>query len=255
LVLAVGGIAELKRIASERAALLATERRLATLKADFSAMLAHELGGPVIAIRMLNEMLDAEGSDPKVRGYATAAIENEADTLSTLVADVRTAAAVERDDFGVEIKALPLMTLLSEAEGYASTLAGDHPVKVTLDRDLKASQLVQADPKRVGQVLRNLLLNAANYSPKGTPIEIRASRKAEQVRVEVADRGPGIQPGDLHRIFEKFERGCDQQGNATGAGLGLYLSRRIIRSHGSDLTVRSTLDTGSVFGFDLKVAR
>lgn len=255
LVLVVGGIGELRRIASERATLLVTERELAALKADFSAMLAHELGGQVIAIRMLNEMLDAEGSDPKVRGYATAAIEGEIAALSALVADARAAAAVERDDFKVEIRPLPLTALLTEAEAYAGTLAGQHSIKMTFDSGLDTLR-VFADPQRVGQVLRNLLSNAAKYSPEGTPIELRAVRNAGRVRIEVADRGPGIHPEDLTRIFEKFERGRDRrERKAVGAGLGLYLSRRIVQSHGSELTVLSTPGAGSVFGFDLEVAQ
>ena len=256
LVVAVGGIVELRRIASERAKLLAAERELAALRADFSAMLAHELGGPIIAIRVLKKMLDAEGADPEVREYATAAIESEVETLSTLVADVRVAAAVEQDGFKVEARPLPMMKLLLEAEAYANTLASEHPIKTTFSGDLGASPWVWADPERVGQVLRNLISNAVKYSPEGTLIEIRTSCKAGRAWIEVADHGPGIHPDDLDRIFEKFDRGCDRrERKPVGAGLGLYLSRQIMRSHGSDLTVRSTPGAGSVFGFDLKVAQ
>jgi RNA polymerase sigma factor (sigma-70 family) len=107
----------------------------------------------------------------------------------------------------------------------------------------------------MGQVLRNLLSNAAKYAPPGTPIELRAVRRGEHVRIEVADHGFGIHPDDMPRIFEKFGRGRDRGGRkVAGAGLGLYLSRRIVQAHGSDLTVESTPGVGSVFGFDLPVA-
>ena len=86
--------------------------------------------------------------------------------------------------------------------------------------------------------------------------EIRASREGGWIRIEVADRGPGIHPNDLTRIFEKFGRGRDEQGRkVSGVGLGLYLSRRIVRSHGSELRVRTQPGAGSVFGFDLEVVR
>jgi signal transduction histidine kinase len=104
--------------------------------------------------------------------------------------------------------------------------------------------------------LRNLLSNAAKYSPEGTPIDLRAIGKNGRVRIEVADRGQGIHPEDVARIFEKFGRGRDQKSQvSSGAGLGLYLSQRIVQSHGSELTVRTRLGEGSVFGFELEVVR
>lgn len=215
-VVAIGGVTELRRVASERAALLATERErirrlgeIATLKADFTAIVAHELDGPVSAIRRLTEMLAAEESDPAIRRYATSTMEVEIDALNALTRDVREAASVERSDFEVEPISLPLALLLKDAKAYASTLPGDHPVKIDYSEGAGERVMVWADPERIGQVLRNLLSNAAKYSTPGTPIEIRAIGGEGRVRVEVADRGPGIHPDDLSRIFEKFGRGRD----------------------------------------------
>lgn len=260
-VIAVGGVFELGRMASQRAALLATERErtrhlseLAALKTDFSAMVAHELGGPLASINVCNEILDGRGADPEVREYATATIRGEVNALNALVADVRSVAAVERDDFSVEPRPMPLGALLMEAEGYVSVLPGNHALKTGTQGGPEMRERVLADPQRVGQVLRNLLSNAAKYSPEGAPIEIRASRNGERIRIEVADRGSGIHPEDLERIFEKYDRGRHGEGRkVAGVGLGLYLSRRIMQSHGSDLTVDTTPGEGSVFGFDLEV--
>ncbi len=120
---------------------------------------------------------------------------------------------------------------------------------------IEADCTVQADPERIGQVLRNLLSNAGKYSPPSTPIEIRVTHRADRVRIEVADQGYGIHPDDLARIFEKFGRGRDQfDRRIAGVGLGLYLSRRIVQEHGSDITVHSARGVGSVFGFELEVA-
>ncbi len=262
-VVAIGGIAELWRVALERATLLASERERArrmdelnALRSDFSAMIAHELETPIAAIRKLNEMLTAEGEDSATRNYATAATEGELDALTNLVRDVRAVAAVERGDFEVETRPLPLEKLLADAEVYARTLPGQHPIEVMARGDLNAGACVLADPERVGQVLRNLLSNAAKYSPEGTSIELRAVGEDGRVRIEVADRGRGIHPEDVARIFEKFGRGRDPKSRASsGVGLGLYLSQRIVRSHGSELTVRTRLGEGSVFGFELEVVR
>jgi signal transduction histidine kinase len=263
-VVAIGGVSELRRVASERARLLATERERArrlnelnSLRSDFSAMIAHELDTPIAAVRKLNEMLSAQGEDPGVRDYATTATERELDALTNLVRDVRAVAAVEREGFGIEARPLPLEELLADAEVYASTLPGNHPIEVMVRGDLRVEVCVLADPERIGQVLRNLLSNAAKYSPEGTPIELRVIGKEGQVRVEIADQGWGIHPDDVPRIFEKFGRGRDRKGHheRPGVGLGLYLSQRIVRGHGSELTVQTRPGEGSVFGFELRVER
>jgi signal transduction histidine kinase len=260
-VVAIGGISELRRVASERARLLATERERAqrlnelhALRSDFSAMVAHELDTPIASVRKLNELLSVQGEDPEIRAYTTNATERELDALASLVSDVRAVAALEREGFEIEARRLPLEELLADAEVYASTLPGHHPIEVMVRGDLRAGVRVLADPERVGQVLRNLLSNAAKYSPEGTPIELRLIGKEGRVRIEVADHGQGIHPDDVPRIFEKFGRGRDRERHKTpGVGLGLYLSRRIVRSHGSELTVQTRVGEGSVFAFELAV--
>ncbi len=263
IVAAVGGVAELRRIAMERTALLATEREhtrrlheLNTMRADFSAMIAHELGGPLTAIHKLNEILGDSRANTEVREYAVSAIEGEIEVLNALVKDVRAAAAIEREDFKVEPRPMSLGELLADTGVYASVLADDHPVNVVFCDSLRECDLVWADRKRVGQVLRNILSNAAKYSSEGAPIEVRVARRSGHVRIAVADHGPGIHPEDVSRIFEKFGRGRDRQGRkVAGAGLGLYLSQRIIRAHGGDLAVETKLGEGSVFSFDLEPVR
>lgn len=263
-VVAVGGISELRRVASERARLLATERERAqrlnelnALRSDFSAMIAHELDTPIASVRKLNEMLSAEGEDPEVRDYATSATERELDALTNLVRDVRAVAVVEREGFGINARPVPLEELLADAEVYASTLPGHHPIEVMVRGDLRVEERILADPERIGQVLRNLLSNAAKYSPEGTPIGLRVGKKEGRIRIEVADHGRGVHPDDVPRIFEKFGRGRDREGHheRPGVGLGLYLSRRIVQSHGSELTVQTRPGEGSVFGFELRLER
>jgi signal transduction histidine kinase len=260
-VVTVGAVFELRRIAAERTALLAVEREnirrldeLAALRADFGDMIAHELDSPLSAIRRLAEMLGVENLDHRTRAATLAAMGGEIDTLDILIKDVRAAAAVERDDFEVTTRRVPLGELLNNAEAYASALPGDRRLMVVLDDSLRGGERVVADAERIGQVLRNLLDNAVKYSSEGMPIELRASRGRGRVLIEVIDSGPGIHPEDLTLIFEKFGRARDRTGRkVAGAGLGLYLSRRIVQSHGSALTVKSKLGEGSVFWFELEV--
>jgi PAS domain S-box-containing protein len=229
---------------------------LTALKAVFTAMVAHELGSPLAAIRRLTEMLGTGETDQEVKAYAIDALVKELDTMDALVADVQASAAVERDDFRVQLRPVPLDELLAEAKAFALTLPGDHSINFVLDPGLDTRERVVADPERIGQVLRNLLTNAARYTPEGVPIELRAKSLGARVRIEVADHGPGIHPEDVALIFDKFGRGRDREGRKIkGVGLGLYISRGIVRAHGGDITVNSAPDEGAVFGFELEVAR
>ena len=227
---------------------------LATLRADFTAMVVHELYSPLAVIRMLTEVLAASEFHPATRATTLDGIRTELDSLNTLVADVQQAAAVERDDFTVQPQRITVGELLARAAAFAETLPGDHPLAVRTE----AHEQVWADPDRIGQVLRNLLSNAAKYSPDGTPIELRAEpgQAPGRVRIEVADHGYGVHPEDTSRVLEKFGRGRDRSGRkVAGVGLGLYLSQRIVRAHGSELTLSSNPGTGSVFGFELRTVR
>lgn len=225
---------------------------LSSLKADFTAMVAHELSSPLHAIRRLSEVLRLEDLEPEARFRALEAIDTAIDTLYALIADMRAAAIVEREDFKAELLPVPVEKLLQEAAVFAAALPGNHPVKILREDSLEEGMEVLADRQRIGQVLRNLLSNAAKFSPEGEQIDLLVSHDDGRVRFEVADQGCGIRREDLSRIFEKFGRGRTAEGNPVGGvGLGLYLSRRIMRAHGSDLAVSSTPGEGSVFAFEL----
>jgi signal transduction histidine kinase len=247
------------RIAAERTALLTAEQEqtkrlgeLAVLKADFTAMVAHELGNPLAAIRGFADVLATRQLNPDQQVEALAVIQSEAKVLAELVGDVQAASSVERVDFTVQPRPVSLSLLIADASAFAKTLPADHP----FTSSSPTLVTVRADSYRIGQVLRNLLKNAAKYTPAGTPIELRATVNGDRARIEVVDHGNGIHPNDLKRIFEKFGRGRDASGQKVpGVGLGLYLSRRIIHAHGSELEVKSTLGVGSTFSFDLEVVQ
>jgi signal transduction histidine kinase len=245
-----------RQVDLERAALLAVERehvrhlrQLAALKADLTTLIAHELGSPLAAMRTLVDMLAAGQLPGDEQARTIGTLRSELRLLTALVADVQATASLEQDDFAVRIRRVPVADLLTEAAEFARALPGGHDVITTS----RAAGQVLADPERISQVLRNLLTNAAKYTPPGTPIELRATSCGEHVRLEVADRGPGVAPEDRARIFEKFWRG-HQQADVAGLGLGLYLARRLCQAHGTDLKVEAAPGTGAIFAFALRVA-
>jgi two-component system sensor histidine kinase KdpD len=103
------------------------------------------------------------------------------------------------------------------------------------------------------QVLVNLLDNATKYSPSGAPIEVRAAETDGRLVVEVADRGPGLPPEDLNRVFEKFYRATGTA-RKPGAGLGLAICRGIIELHGGDMVAENRPGGGTLFRFRLPLA-
>jgi PAS domain S-box-containing protein len=250
-------VTEHKRVEEELREANRRLEELAVLKADFTAMIAHEIDAPLAVVRVFTEVLDTGELEPAQRDRALGAIRAEIGVLDALTADLRLAASIERDDFTVSPRRVAVAELLEDAAVYARTFPGDHPLVVEA-----TEERVWADPHRIGQVLRNLLSNAIKHSPDGAPTELRATlmpgagEAPRRVCIEVVDHGPGVHPDDMTRIFEKFGRGRDQLGRRKpGMGLGLYASRRILRAHGSELELTSTRGAGSMFGFELEVAR
>jgi signal transduction histidine kinase len=244
--------------------LLAEEREradrlaeLAALKAEFTSMVAHELGNPVTAIRRLCEVLRVRQLEEEDRAQILDSMMGELDALAALIRDVELASRVDGADFRLDAGPVSVAALLETAEAYLHTFAGaGRPVVVDADTAV-ASRVVVADPERIGQVLRNLLDNAVKFSPPSAPVELRAvpGVSDDRVRLEVVDQGPGIPVDEVGRIFERFGRGRDAtERKLPGVGLGLYLSRQLVRAHGSELAVRSEPGAGSTFAFELAVA-
>jgi two-component system sensor histidine kinase KdpD len=123
----------------------------------------------------------------------------------------------------------------------------DHPVHVRLPPDLP---LVPLDAVLIEQVLVNLLENAVKYTPSGTPIEISAVAESNVVRVEVADRGPGLPVGEELRVFDKFYRAPETVARS-GIGLGLTICRGIITAHGGRIWAENRPGGGAAFRFTL----
>ena len=225
---------------------------LAVLKADFTAMVAHELTSPIAAIRTLVAMLATGELSPEEQSQALATIGAQTEVLKALAIDLQSAATAERNDFAVRLRPVRISELLATAAVFNRALPGEHPMTT----QIVGPDWVLADQDRIGQVLRNLIENAAKYSPVGAPIELRATSRGRRMRIEVADRGPGIPPHALRRIFEKFGRGRDERGERVpGLGLGLYLSRRLVQMHGSELTVEPRFGGGATFAFELELFR
>jgi two-component system sensor histidine kinase KdpD len=123
----------------------------------------------------------------------------------------------------------------------------DRQVSTHLSEGVMSAPL---DGVLIEQVLVNLLENALRYTPVGTPIEISAFETDKAVTIEVADRGPGILPGDEEKIFEQFHRAGRKKADG-GVGLGLTISSAILRAHGGRIWVEPRKGGGAAFRFEL----
>jgi two-component system sensor histidine kinase KdpD len=114
--------------------------------------------------------------------------------------------------------------------------------------------VVPVDPVLIGQVLFNLLENAAKYSPPRSPLMLRAARDGTNAVLEVGDRGPGLQRGEEERVFDKFYRTVDGM-RAAGTGLGLTVCRAIVRAHGGAIRAENRIGGGALFRVTLPLER
>jgi two-component system sensor histidine kinase KdpD len=141
----------------------------------------------------------------------------------------------------------PLEEIVGVALNRLEERLGSRPINVRIPADLPPAPM---DAVLVEQVLINLLENAIKYTPPGSAIEILAHSRPNAVEVEVSDLGPGIPPGERHRIFDKFYR-MRPDGNEGGAGLGLAICRGVIDAHGGRIWVESRAGGGASFHFSL----
>jgi len=126
---------------------------------------------------------------------------------------------------------------------------------ITLTVEADASLIALADPDRLTQVLRNLLLNALRHTPEGGHIRLVAStRPSDAVQIAVSDTGAGIAADELPHIFERFYRGRETQPADGGTGLGLAIVKKLVEAQGGSVSVESQPGGGSTFSFTLRRA-
>jgi CheY-like chemotaxis protein/two-component sensor histidine kinase len=175
--------------------------------------------------------------------------------LAGLLDDLFDVSAIARDKLELQRERLALADVVSSA--VAAVQGRFDERRQALAIDMADEPLpVEGDPRRLGQVLANLLGNASKYSPPGTPVALRARRQGGWAVIEVADRGAGIPPEMLEEIFEPFIQGGGADSPvAGGLGIGLTLVRQLVELHGGRVTAASDgPGAGSTFTVHLPLA-
>ncbi len=217
---------------------------------DYLSLVIHELRNPLVGIDTAARVLSRElGAHPS--SQRASAIASEARHLLGLLESVADAEAAAAGRLRSILRPIDLAALVRET--IAGPHIGGHPVAV---RGTDVSVMVDADDRRIRQVLSNLLQNAAQYSPPGTPIEVTVGvdPRRRTATVEVRDRGPGIPTRERRRLFQKFARLTTADGTR-GSGLGLYICRAIVEDHGGEIRLDRPSGGGSAFSFELPIHR
>jgi len=229
----------------DEAARVRAHEEAARLKEDFISAAAHDLKTPLTTLVAQAQFLERRAvTEPSAPADITGIrrIVLEARRLSALVVELLDAARLEQGKLVGEREPVDLVELARDVagrdtyQGRRITLSADGPV------------VGNYDPRRLGQVLENLVENAVKYSPEDSEVRVAITTRDGLARIDVTDQGIGIPAADLPQIFERFHRGTNVDDRRfAGMGLGLFICKGIVEQHGGHISVDSRVGTGSTF--------
>ncbi len=242
---ALGGVVA---IAIERAQFLAERdaaelvRQKADLAATLLASLSHDLRTPLTAARVAVENLrgDLNPADRKEQADLAA---TELERLSRLFQDILDMARVDAAAIVVERQWVTAAEVVDAAMAHVRHALDRRDIQVHADSEMA----IEIDPRLASGALSHLLENAAQYSPADRPIVVEGRAEGDGLHVAVVDRGPGLDPGELDHLFERFYRGRTARQIAPGTGMGLAITRGLLAAAGGRVWAENVPDAGARF--------
>jgi signal transduction histidine kinase len=220
---------------------------------EILAVVAHDLRSPLHVIEFAAERLRLEVPGPRRRSADRSLdwIVNAAQRATSLVRDLLDRARLEWQASSLEIASVDPADVVHEIARRGEPLGTLASVRVFVNLPSLLPR-VRADRERLLQALENLVGNAIKFTPKAGSITVGAAKHEEGVRFFVTDTGPGIDPEDVDRMFDRFWQGRDA--DERGAGLGLSICKRIVEAHGGRVWVDSRLGEGTTVSFTIAAA-
>jgi signal transduction histidine kinase len=215
----------------------AKQRRSEEARRDLVVAVSHDLRTPLTAIRAMREALeDGVVDDPATVQRYHATMRTQIDQLSHLIDDLFELSQIDAGGLRVELHPANLGSVVGEVVESFAMQASTRSVDVSFASI--GTGVVLLDTNRIARVLTNLLDNALRHSPDGSRISVVVKHLPTSVNVTVRDHGPGVDPGDLEHIFERFFRGEKSRSRAHGgAGLGLAIAREVVEAHHGSIHV------------------
>lgn len=247
-------------ILTELASSVMTEINLRTVAAQlqreleykdaFIGIASHELKTPITSLKahtqILQKKVAADGNKEVLNCLAK--IDNQLSKLNILVSDLLDVTKIERGQLQLEKKTFNLVELTQELIEDIQKISEKHTI-IFEENDIV---MLRADRERIGQVISNLIANAIKYSPKGDKVIVTITQQVGSIRMSVQDFGVGIEIDSSSKIFERFYRVTGSSEHTfPGLGLGLYISKEIIKRHNGEIWVESIIGRGSTFFFSL----
>jgi two-component system phosphate regulon sensor histidine kinase PhoR len=228
-------------------------RKMEQYRKEFVGNVSHELKTPIFnAQGYIETVLDSDLDDPEfIKQYLEKANSN-IERLENIVTDLLEISKFETGRIELRKEAFDLVKVIKKVFFQYQHLAQQQRVTMTVHSD-ENTIFVFADPKRITQLLENLISNSIKYGKEGGATDIYFHDLDDQFLVEISDNGPGISAEHLPRLFERFYR-ADKSRNRkiNGTGLGLSIVKNIIEAHEQTINVRSELGNGTTFSFTLE---
>jgi signal transduction histidine kinase len=217
------------------------EQRIESSRRELVAWISHDLRTPLAGIRAMAEALE-DGIAPDPARYHRQ-MRIQVDQLSSMVDDLFELSKIDSDALHLSLKEVSLYDVVSDtvADLRPASRGRDIRVEAPLAQDL----VVMADPRELSRAIGNLLMNAVQHTPEGSPITVAVDLVDDRAMVSVIDAGGGIDENDLDRVFEPAWRGSKARtpslhdGSSSGAGLGLAIVKGIMSAHRGEVSVRN----------------
>ena len=230
-----------------------TERkRIEEMKNSFISVVSHELRTPLTSLKgSLGLMLGgAVGDIPESAHKMLNIANNNANRLLVLINDILDIEKIQSGKLEYKFQSIDVMPLIEEAIHDGSGYALEYGVHLVITQRLDNAQ-IKADPSRLIQVLNNLVSNAIKFSPHGDKVEFSITQHDDQVRISIADHGPGIPKKFQSKIFDRFTMSdtSDSRG-VGGTGLGLSIAKTIVEDHGGIISFETQEGQGTTFSIE-----
>ena len=229
-------------------------RRADQARRDFVANVSHELRTPLTAIRGYVEALVDELPDPEQTRHFLEIVARHSGRMERLVIDLLRLARLDAKQEVLDVAPCEVHQIIGAVIADLSQTIDAKKQHVSIGVASEAG-MIEADPAKLHDILRNLIENAVNYSPEGADVRIEAIRRDGLIDIVVSDSGPGIPPTDLKRVFERFYRVDKSRSRPGGTGLGLAIVRHLVELHGGTVSAHNKPEGGAQFTVTLPAHR